>query len=101
MKMGKHSWLMMIGCAIPIVGIVLLPLFGVKLGGILPLLFLMVCPLSMVFMMGAMGKGHNHSGHDDGHSEAEHEHFHSVNTVHDSEPMARTLPSTQEREQNV
>ncbi len=62
MKMGKHSWLMMVGCAIPIVGIILLPLLGVKIGGVLPLLLILACPLSMMFMMGS-GKGHAHSGH--------------------------------------
>ncbi|HEY9594569.1 MAG TPA: DUF2933 domain-containing protein [Spirochaetia bacterium] len=70
MKMGKHSWWMMLGCALPIIGIVLLPLFGVKLGGAFQVLLLLACPLSMVFMM--MGMGHDHSRHDeddtDGHS---------------------------------
>jgi hypothetical protein len=65
MKMGKHSLLMMAGCGVMLVGVFVLPLLGIKLGGVLPILFALACPLSMVFMMGAMGKGHNHSGHSD------------------------------------
>jgi hypothetical protein len=61
MKTGKHSLLMMAGCGAMLAGVFLLPLLGVKLGGVLPLLFALACPLSMVFMMGAMGKSHDHS----------------------------------------
>jgi hypothetical protein len=76
MKMKKHSLLMMAGCGVMLVGLVLLPLFGVKLSGVLPLLFALACPLSMVFMMGAMGKGHEHDKGDGetSHSEGCHEH---------------------------
>jgi hypothetical protein len=62
MKMGKHSWLMMAGCGIMLVGVFILPLLGVRLGGVFPLLLALACPLSMVFMMGSMGMSHNHSG---------------------------------------
>jgi len=65
MKFNKHTVLMMAGCGLMLVGIVVLPALGVKLGGILPYLFVLACPLSMVFMMGSMGKGHDHSGHGD------------------------------------
>lgn len=63
MKMGRHSWLMMAGCGIMLVGVFILPLLGVRLGGVFPLLLALACPLSMVLMMGSMGMGHNHSGH--------------------------------------
>jgi hypothetical protein len=33
MKMGKHSWLMMAGCGIMLVGVFILPMRGVRLGG--------------------------------------------------------------------
>ena len=62
MKLGKHSLLMMAGCGLMVVGIVVLPLLGVKLSGVLPFLFVLACPLSMVLMMGSMSKGHDHSG---------------------------------------
>jgi hypothetical protein len=62
MKMGKHSWLMMAGCGVMLVGVFLLPLLGVRLGGVLPFLLALACPLSMVLMMGSMGRGHDHSG---------------------------------------
>ena len=62
MKMGKHSWLMMAGCGVMLVGVFVLPLLGVRPGGVLPFLLALACPLSMVFMMGAMGKSHGHSG---------------------------------------
>jgi hypothetical protein len=65
MKMGKHSLLMMAGCGVMLVGVFVLPLLGVRLGGVLPFLFALACPLSMVLMMGAMGKGHNHSEQED------------------------------------
>ncbi len=63
MKMGKHSLLMMAGCAVALVGVFLLPALGVKLGGVLPLLLVLACPLSMMFMMGSMGRNHDHAGH--------------------------------------
>jgi hypothetical protein len=65
MKMGKHSWLIMAGCGIMLVGVFILPMLGVRLGGVFPLLLALACPLSMVLMMGSMGKSHNHSGHAD------------------------------------
>ena len=63
MKMGRHSWWMMTGCAVMMIGVFVLPLLGVKLGGVLPMLLALACPLSMVLMMGAMRGGHDHSGH--------------------------------------
>jgi hypothetical protein len=61
MKMGKHTLLMMGGCVVMLVGLFLLPRLGVRLGGVLPFLFALACPVSMVLMMGVMGKGHDHS----------------------------------------
>ena len=63
MKMGKHGLLMMAGCGVMLVGVFLLPLLGVRLGGVLLILFALACPLGMVLMMGSMGGMHGHSGH--------------------------------------
>jgi hypothetical protein len=63
MKMGKMSGMMMVGCGLMLVAVILLPVLGVKLGGVLPFLFVLACPLSHVLMMAFMGKGHDHSGH--------------------------------------
>ncbi len=86
MKMGKHSLLMMAGCGVMLVGIFLLPLLGIKLAGVLPFLFALACPLSMVFMMGSMGKGHGHDAKGEAsHAESCHE--------DDTPPLApRALP---------
>ncbi len=65
MKMGKMSVAMLIGCGLMLAGVILLPAFGVKLGGILPYLLIAACPLSHVIMMAFMGKGHDHSGSGD------------------------------------
>jgi hypothetical protein len=98
MKLGKHSLLMMAGCGLMVVGIVVLPLLGVKLGGVLPLLFVLACPLSMVLMMGSMSKGHDHSGHGaEGSEEGHGAHCHE-----ETAPRAglepRALPAPRERE---
>jgi hypothetical protein len=69
MKMGKHTLLMMAGCVVMLVGVFLLPRLGVRLGGVLPVLFALACPVSMVLMMGEMSKGHNHSQRGSGDSE--------------------------------
>lgn len=48
MKMGRHTWLMMICCAIPVAGIILPPVPGLRLGGFWPLIFVLAFPLSML-----------------------------------------------------
>lgn len=90
MKLNKHSLLMMAGCGLMVVGIVILPLLGVKLGGILPYLFVLACPLSMVFMMG--GKGHDHTGHGAQGEEEGHGSCHGE-TAPRTAPEPRALPS--------
>jgi hypothetical protein len=92
MKMGKHSWLMMAGCGIMLVGVFILPLLGVRLGGIFPVLLALACPLSMVLMMGSMGMGHNHS--DRGASGREDDQQASCH----GETAPRALPAPTERE---
>jgi hypothetical protein len=72
MKLGKHSLLMIAGCGVMLVGVVILPLLGVRLSGVLPLLFVLACPLSMVLMMGSMGGRHDHAGHAEGGQEDDH-----------------------------
>ena len=98
MKMGRHSWLMMMGCAVPLVGIILLPLLGVKLGGVLPLLLILACPLSMIFMMGSMGKGHDHSEHGGYRSGEDHESQFDEETSPRTAAAARALPAPPEKQ---
>ncbi len=74
MKMGKHFWHMIVGCGLAAIGLVLLPVFNVKLGGVLSYLFLLACPLSMVAMMWSTGK-HSHTEHgEDGLRDSHHAH---------------------------
>ena len=92
MKFNKHTALMMAGCGLMLVGIVILPFLGMKLGGILPYLFVLACPLSMVFMMGGMGKAHNHSGHGSEGDEEVHGSCHGE-TAPRTAPEPRALPA--------
>ncbi len=56
----KHMFWMILCCAVPLVGIAILPLLGVSLkGGIVPLLLVLVCPLSHLLMMRGM-REHDH-----------------------------------------
>jgi hypothetical protein len=90
MKMGKMTVAMLIGCGLMLAGVILLPAFGVKLGGVLPYLLIAACPLSHVVMMAFMGKGHDHRGHGEESSEA---HDHSM---HEQAGRA-ALPAPQDR----
>jgi hypothetical protein len=92
MKMGKMSWTMMIGCGLMLVGVLLLPALGVKIGGVLPYLLVLACPLSHLLMMKFMGKGHDHSGHG---TDEEPEHDHSRHVAAVASPVA--LPAPRER----
>jgi len=98
MKMGKHSWLMMVGCVVPLAGIILLPALGVKLGGVLPLLFILACPLSMIFMMGSIGGGHDHSGHGGHGSEEDQESHCHEESAPRTAPNPRALLSPTEKD---
>lgn len=57
-KMIKHSFGMMICCIMPILIISILPLIGVKAAR-LSSLAVLICPLSMIFMMFGMRKQGN------------------------------------------
>jgi hypothetical protein len=46
----SHGWLMMLGCLLPIVIIMALPLWGIKIGRFSSLAFLL-CPLMHIGMM--------------------------------------------------
>jgi hypothetical protein len=56
---GKRSWLMAIGCGLPLVALVLLPLIGVSWGTTLFVIVLFVCPL--MHLLGMHG-GHGGTG---------------------------------------
>ena len=91
MKMGKHGLLMMAGCGVMLVGLFLLPAFGVRLGGALPILFALACPLSMVFMIGSMNGKHGHEGH--GGSDREDDHSAPCH----EEKVPRALPAPRDQ----
>jgi hypothetical protein len=96
MKMGKHSWLMMAGCGVMLVGVFILPMLGVRLRGVLPILLALACPLSMVFMMGSMGKGHDHFGRSAaGHGEGDQEEAHGAHCHEEKAPRALPAPRDQ------
>lgn len=51
MMCGKNkSWLMMLGCLLPLIAIFTLPLFGVN-NQYISLLAFVACPLTMIIMM--------------------------------------------------
>ncbi len=93
MKKHGHSWWMMAGCCVMMVGVFVLPALGVKLGGVLPILLVLACPISMVLMMGSMGKGHYHSEHGEHCSSEESTDMHTVDG-----PAQRPLPVPRDRE---
>ncbi len=62
---GKRSWLMVIGCSLPIVAVLLLPMFGVSWGTALLFLLVLACPLMHLF-----GMHGGHGGHAEGHTQA-------------------------------
>jgi hypothetical protein len=86
MKMEKHSWLMMAGCGVMLVGVFILPMLGIRLGGVPRVLFALACPLSMIFMMGSMGGGHDHSGRSRSNGENDHQGHCSLPASSDKEP---------------
>lgn len=63
----SHGWLMMLACLLPILIIALLPLLGIKAGGLSGLAFL-ICPIMHIGMMFMM-KSRNHSCHERNKSE--------------------------------
>ncbi len=68
---NKHLLLMLACCLIPLALILAIGVFGISLGSLTPLLpyaLILLCPLSMFFMMRSMGHEHNaadstHSSH--------------------------------------
>ncbi len=59
--MTKNKWLLL---AVVIIGVVAALALGVRPWNILVVCFVLACPLSMYFMMGAMGKSGGHAGMD-------------------------------------
>lgn len=54
----KRSWLMVIGCSLPFLAVLLLPLLGVSWGTVLILLAVLACPLMHLFGMHGSARGH-------------------------------------------
>lgn len=57
---GKRSWLMVIGCGLPLAAVLLLPLFGVSWGTALLFLAVLACPL--MHLLGMHGGHHRPQG---------------------------------------
>lgn len=57
---GKRTWLMVIGCSLPIVAVLLLPMFGVSWGTALLFLLVLACPL--MHLLGMHGSHHHPQG---------------------------------------
>ena len=62
---SKHSWLMVIGCSLPIVAVLLLPMFGVSWGTALLFLLVLACPLMHLFGIHGAHGGHGQGQTDD------------------------------------
>ena len=54
--MGNKNmfWLMVLGCALPLMAVFMLPLFGITAGSGLVLLLFILCPVMHLFMMRGM-----------------------------------------------
>ncbi len=58
---SMHLWMMIVCCALPLVLIFAIGFFGLSRGsfsGVLPYAMILLCPLSMFFMMRGMGHDH-------------------------------------------
>jgi len=57
---GKRPWLMIIGCSLPVVALLVLPLLGVSWGSALFFLSVLACPL--MHLLGMHGGHHQPKG---------------------------------------
>lgn len=57
----KRSWLWVLGCAVPLVGLLILPGLGIGVGQVLLVLLVLLCPL-----MHFLGMHRGHQGHGGG-----------------------------------
>lgn len=62
--MNHGMAMMLLSCGVPLAAFLLLPLLGIRLGGILSILLILVCPLSHLLMMVFMGKKQRHGPHE-------------------------------------
>ncbi len=58
---GKHLWLMLACCLIPIAALVVVFVFHIPLGTVGTLALFLLCPLMHLFMMRGMGHDTHHS----------------------------------------
>lgn len=59
----KHLFLMLLGCALPVVALAAILLFQLQLSGVVLFAIILLCPLSHLLMLGGMGQGHGPSEH--------------------------------------
>ena len=57
--MKKHMWIMALCCIIPAAGLLVVRYLGIPIPGWTYGLFILLCPLSHMLLMGAMGHDHH------------------------------------------
>lgn len=70
----SHTWIMLLCCLIPVVGLIAVYFFKIPLSNLLFYSMILICPLSHLLMMRSMG--HEHSSSEQ-HSQQQH-HTNSV-----------------------
>ena len=59
----KHALIMILCCLIPIGALAAVSIFRIPLGSVLTFALVLLCPLSMLFMMRSMGRDHDEAHH--------------------------------------
>jgi len=59
----KHALIMILCCLIPIGALAAVSIFRIPLGSVLTFGLVLLCPLSMLFMMLSMGNQHDEAHH--------------------------------------